>query len=143
MPALRERRSDILVLTHYFIEQLRKKTGKDIRSLTDNAARLLVDYNWPGNVRELQNALEYAFVLTEGTLIDVFDLPQDIRVISIKDDSPLVQVTNGRSKRFQFSKEELIKNLEANDWNKAQTARKLAISRVTLWKKLKKLGIEG
>ena len=143
MPALRDRKSDILLLSHHFIEQLGRKTGKEIRSLTDNAARLLVAYTWPGNVRELQNALEYAFVLTEGALIDVFDLPQDIRVISLKEESPPNPPRQMRTRRVQFSREELVETLETNDWNKTETARQLAISRVTLWKKLKALGIEG
>jgi two-component system response regulator AtoC len=127
--------------------------------------KLLMDYCWPGNVRELENCIEYAFVLSSNPLIDIFELPQDIRVLHLRDelcrngesrdiDAKIPDGlghavagadqsrNNNRSGRRKLSKEELLRHLEENDWNKAQTARQLEISRVTLWKKLKSLGIE-
>jgi len=83
--ALRERLNDIPLLTRHFVELFNRKTGKAIRGFTDNAMKLLMSYCWPGNVRELENCVEYAFVLCSDELIDVFDLPQDIRTAPLRE----------------------------------------------------------
>ena len=144
---LRERKQDIPSLCEHFIGHFNKKTGKHLKGLTDNAARLLIDYCWPGNVRELENTIEYAFVVSGGELIDVFDLPQEIRVIPMKEeicgkkDTELI----GLKKPVwqNISREELVELLESNRGNKAETARQLDVSRVTLWKKIKSLSLES
>ena len=158
MIPLRDRKGDIPLLCRSFIEQFKRKTGKDIRGLTENASRLLMGYCWPGNVRELENTIEYAFVMCDSNLIDVFDLPQDIRVIPLRDEAcgnreglhtetkQAAHPSSGdrpRHTRHKISRDELVRLLEQNEWNKAETARQLDISRVALWKKLKSLGIES
>lgn len=77
IPSLRERRADIALLASYFVSELQRKKGK-IVTINKNAAKTLEKYDWPGNVRELQNALEYAFNVTDSSIIDVGDLPQQI-----------------------------------------------------------------
>jgi PAS domain S-box-containing protein len=141
---LRDRKNDIPLLCQHFIKKFNRKTGKNIKGLTENAMKLLMDYCWPGNVRELENCVEYAFVLSSNPLIDIFDLPQDIRVLRVRDELCREREPQNSASRTgrSYSREELLRHLEENNWNKAQTARKLEISRVTLWKKLKSLGIE-
>ncbi len=69
MPALRERRSDIPQLVTLFLEQMAKRTGKPIASVSQKTMDLLVDYSWPGNIRELQNVIERGVVLSKGPVL--------------------------------------------------------------------------
>jgi transcriptional regulator with PAS, ATPase and Fis domain len=157
---LRERKNDIPLLCEYFIRKFNKQTGKNIKGLSENAYRILMDYCWPGNVRELENSMEHAFVLCNSRLIDIFDLPQEIRLVSLRQglckgiestNKPAYYVseihpadgnsTLPESLHKDLSKEALVSVLQVNNWNRNETARHLGISRVALWKKMKKVGI--
>ena len=98
----------------------------------------LLDYSWPGNVRELENAVEHATVLAKGNRIEVKDLPAAVvhnQIIS----SP----TESHGTTIQKSEISLLRDvLEECNWNKKQAARRLGISRGTLYNKLKKYQIE-
>lgn len=147
VPPLREKKQDIPSLCKHFIGHFNKKTGKHLKGLTDNAVRLLIDFCWPGNVRELENTIEYAFVVSSGELIDVFDLPQEIRVIPMKEEicgKKDTEPVGIRKPLWQnISRNELVELLDSNQGNKAETARQLDVSRVTLWKKLKSMSINS
>jgi two-component system, NtrC family, response regulator HydG len=156
---LREHKNDIPLLCTHFIERFNKQTGKNIKGLTEDAFRIMLDYCWPGNVRELENSIEHAFVICNKLLIDVFDLPQDVRLVSLRQGlCKGIDTTNkpayfysdlpsGGAKsnplnlRNPVSKDQLIALLETNHWNKTITAQQLGISRVALWKKMKKMGL--
>src|SRR6201998_2400567 len=75
LPALRERKEDILPLVEFFLAHYNKKFRKSVQGLSEETRRLLLNYDWPGNVRELKNALERAMILEEGTLLKPDDLP--------------------------------------------------------------------
>ena len=79
LPPLRERREDVSLLAHSFLDKYGKENGKDVLELTPEALELLESYPWPGNVRELENVIERASVLTSGTEIGVESLPESIR----------------------------------------------------------------
>ncbi len=152
---LRERSIDVPVLATYFIKKFNRETGKNIKGYTDNALRLLMEYCWPGNIRELENSIEHAFVVCNNEHIDIFDLPQELRQVGFREgickgltnnsESSLINNDSEKNKKIIprniISKEKLVELLEDNNWNKAETARKLGISRVALWKKIKKLNI--
>ncbi len=152
MPPLRERALDIPLLCDHFMHHINHETGKQIKGFSRSAIRLLMKYSWPGNIRELRNAIEYAFVLVRGNLIDVDDLPENIRKDSggkhprkesstghlNTQDSGFVKSRGGR---LNISREALLAVLESNAWNQSQAARVLGISRVALWKKIKKFGL--
>ena len=70
IPPLRERREDIPLLAHHFLERLSHELGKDVGEISEGALKLLMDYNWPGNVRELENAVERAMVTCRGSRAD-------------------------------------------------------------------------
>ena len=78
VPALRERPTDIPLLSEYFLRKYASQHGKPISSFHPDAIRAMVDFSWPGNVRELQHVIERAVILTEGTLVGVADLPDNI-----------------------------------------------------------------
>jgi two-component system response regulator HydG len=79
VPPLRDRRDDVPLLVDHFLARFREKNGKAVSGCTRAALDVLVEYEWPGNVRELENAIERAVVLTKSTVIDVEDLPREVR----------------------------------------------------------------
>lgn len=136
-PALCERKEDIPMIVQNFIELNMEKSGKKILGLTSEAMEKLMAYSWPGNVRELRNAIEYAFVLCSGGWIEAGHLPVKIvqpEVKAIKD--PPVHLENARER------EELIRVLRQVSGNQSEAARILDVSRVTIWKRIKKYGID-
>jgi transcriptional regulator with PAS, ATPase and Fis domain len=149
---LRERVNDIPLLVEHFISKFNLQTGKHIKGLTEDAYRIIMDYCWPGNVRELENSIEHAFVVCNKKLIDIFDLPQDIRLVSLRRGlcknientvAPAYFVTNDVPVVNQFSfriitKEQLKTILSNNQFNRKSTAKQLGVSTVALWKKMKK-----
>ena len=144
IPPLRTRKEDIPLLVSHFIAMQNRKTGKKIRGLTQGAMRILMDHDWPGNVRELENAIEHAFVLCDEDYIDVFDLPLEIRQLAyqpIRQESVHNSNLTIRRARRNFTKEDLIDLLYKCDWNKAEVARQIGISRTAIWKYMKKWGI--
>jgi PAS domain S-box-containing protein len=143
IPPLRKRKEDIPLLVSHFIRIQNIKTGKQIRDVKQSSMRILLDYDWPGNVRELQNAIEHAFVLCSEPYIDIFDLPVEIRQLAY---SPDLRKLPGATKACAFrskrlSREVLIEVLEECDWNKAEAARRVNLSRTTIWKYMKKWNI--
>lgn len=154
-PPLRERKNDIPLLVNHFISKYNTQTGKHIKGLSEDAYRILMDHYWPGNVRELENSIEHAFVLCNKKMIDVFDLPRDIRQAPLRQVplQPLVtknllasadNSAEQGDKRHEFrniSREKLNKALINHRYNRAATADFLGVSRVALWQKMKKLGI--
>ncbi len=135
LPPLSERRRDIPLLVHYFIDKYSKLSGKDVRFITPEAMDMLKRYDYPGNVRELENIIERAVVLTRNDTIDVENLPD-------------IQVSTFRPRQGELpSLEEQEKNyikwvLEQTGWNKTKAADILNIDRVSLWRKIKRYGLE-
>ncbi len=143
---LREHAGDIPRLVAHFIRRFNTEYDRRVRGVTENARRLLMDYCWPGNVRELENCIEHAFVLTGGEWIDLFDLPQDLRKVDYRDRvcrdvTPHTPDTAAPSaKRRHLRREDVMDALEQSGGNKALAARRLGVSRVGLWKALKRWG---
>jgi PAS domain S-box-containing protein len=134
-PALAERRDDIPLLVQNFIRQYSLKSGKKIRGLSSEALEALSGYEWPGNVRELRNVIEYAFVLCKDETIEVEHLPPKI-LHSEPGKGAHSTRTPGEEKQA------LIEVLRQANGNQSEAARILGVSRVTVWKRIKKLGIE-
>jgi PAS domain S-box-containing protein len=143
VPPLRERKTDIPILTTHFIGIQNEKTGKTIMGVTQPAMRLLLDHNWPGNVREIENAIEHAFVLCENSHIDMVDLPVEIRQAEFRAGVHEVMPAEVRQipKCKNLTKERLIDVLEKSGWNKAEAGRRLFVSRAAIWKYMKKWAI--
>jgi two-component system response regulator HydG len=136
-PALLERKEDIPMIVQNFIEQNMKKSGKKILGLTSEAMEKLMAYSWPGNVRELRNAIEYAFVLCSGGWIEAGHLPAkmvhpETRASKISLEHP----------EYSREREQLIRILRQVSGNQSEAARILDVSRVTIWKRIKKYGID-
>lgn len=139
LPPLRERKEDIPLLVEAFIERARLKSKKPIKGISKEALEKLLAHQWPGNVRELINVIEYAFVLCQEGNILPEHLPQLINPKSLHSTS--TRKNGGRLFQEQ-ARELLLKAMRTAGGNKAEAARILGVSRVTLWKKLKKYNLQ-
>ena len=135
VPPLRERLEDLPRLVNHFIEQFRGKRRKPIARVSDDVMALLRRYDWPGNIRELENAVEHAFVLCRGDVIEVEHLPERIATEARKHGSSLT--------RFGDSSAEAVirECLARNDGDRSKAARELGMHRSTLWRKMRQYGI--
>lgn len=140
IPPLRERMDDVVPLVAHFLNKFRCLYKKEIREIDDGALDLLLRYNWPGNIRELENVIEYAFVrTTNSNIIETLKLPETIRNFSGS--------TFGIREKHSFTEEggestRLLMLLEKHQWNRTLVAKELRIGRTTLWRKLKKHGLD-
>jgi PAS domain S-box-containing protein len=139
LPPLRERKEDIRLLIGHFIRKFNKQMGKNIQGIADQVLDILEAYSWPGNVRELANAIEHSFVHCKGVLIHPSDLPQNISSVSPVAVCRSVQQTQGKLDLLE--RELIVKELERAHWKKTIAARRLGMSRATLWRKMDKYGI--
>jgi PAS domain S-box-containing protein len=134
MPPLRERYEDIPLLINHFCEVFQKSYGKNISSVSDEVLQALMNYSWPGNVRELENAIERAFVLCREQTIQLAHIPAEIRNYThIK--KRLVDNRTGDDP------EAIRSALEKTDWNISKAARRLGISRWTMYRRFQKYNI--
>jgi two-component system response regulator HydG len=122
-------------LASHFLQRFATEQGKEIQGFRPEAMRRLLDHHWPGNVRELENTIEHATVLTKGGRIEAADMPAAIRA-----DLSGAQITNLPT-MVDHEKKLLEDTLEECGWNKKQAAKRLGISRSTLYDKLKKYQI--
>ena len=134
--SLRQRLEDIPLIVQAFIEQNSAKSGKKILGLTSEAMETLLAYDWPGNVRELRNAIEYAFVLCAGGWIETRHMPPKIAGLV----KPFKKMSRP-AEDIQPERTQLISLLRKVRGNQSEAARSLGVSRVTVWKRIKKYGI--
>jgi DNA-binding NtrC family response regulator len=153
VPALRERREDIPLLVQPLLANMRgRHQGRDVQ-VSAEALDALCAHDWPGNVRELANALEYALVHADGTTVLPRHLPPEVRESGrgIADSRAEAARTPSSSLVQRYyrappeqegnEREVLSRTLRENGGNRAATARRLGMSRTTLWKKLKQYGL--
>jgi PAS domain S-box-containing protein len=143
IPALRDRREDILPLTRFFIEHYNRKFKRNIEGVNDAAAKLLLSHDWPGNVREIRNAIERAMILEESALITPPSLPITIshpETETAAASVPVVFPNDGLSLEDNERKL-LARALEKTNGNQTQAARLLRITRDTLRYKMKKFNL--
>jgi DNA-binding NtrC family response regulator len=141
LPPLRERISDIPLLAQHFLKRIAGDSGKQVHGFREQAIWALQAHRWPGNVRELQNVIERAVLLGKGTMIGVEDLPGNLTVAA-----PVVAAPSGACGLKQAmttpERQIILDVLEAHHWNRQATAEALGINRTTLYKKMKRLGLE-
>ena len=137
LPPLSGRREDIPLLVEHFIRQFNFSKGKEITGVDEEVMELLMKYDYPGNVRELQNIIEHGFVLCRGGLIHMAHLPPD-----------LLSIHRGLGSRrpelrpLEEAEAVLIQDaLSRHGGSRMQAAQELGYSRITLWRKMKKLGL--
>jgi PAS domain S-box-containing protein len=137
-PPLRERKEDIPILVEHFLCSPQESPGGCKRSFSPLAMQALLEYPWPGNVRELENAVERAKICSRGEVIEESALPAEIRHRG-------AAVPRGRGsfgeKAANLEADRIRENLVRSGWNRTEAAARLGVSRVTLWRRMKQLGI--
>ena len=136
MPALRERREDIVPLAERFIGQYAQKYHRPLSGLDESAKAVLENGRWSGNIRELQNSIEKAVILSDGSELTAKDLQTDAR-------SGPGMTTSGTLKAINEADEERLvrEAMERSNGNISSAAKILGVSRPTLYAKLKKYGL--
>ena len=142
VPALRERVGDILLLADHFLRMFRSKHRRRVREFTPEALGSLVRYQWPGNVTELRNAVEHAVILTRNGVITAAALPPGIANGGQAGGRARAGTLPLRDALREPERCYILRALDAMGWNKQHAAQKLRISRSTLYKKMKELGLD-
>ncbi|MBF0614475.1 MAG: sigma 54-interacting transcriptional regulator [Magnetococcales bacterium] len=134
LPPLRARIADIPLLANHFLGQFNRRFQRRIQGISPDAMQRLMQYGWPGNVRELEHALEHAFVVCRGERIERDHWPKELRA-DLESDRlmPDGQVDPEEA--------EILSALEASNWRRALAAKRLNMSRSTLFRKMRRLGI--
>jgi DNA-binding NtrC family response regulator len=137
VPALRERREDLLALARVLLAEAAVRLRRKVTGLSPASADQLLRYDWPGNVRELENAMERAVALGRGSRVEVDDLPEEVRRAL-----PGPVVSGVKVRRLEeIEKEYILAAMELNGGNQMQTARELGIGSATLYRRLKSYGL--
>ena len=139
IPALRERRSDIPMLVHHFLDRYAHGANMQV---TAAAMKSLLQYDWPGNVRELENCVARAVTLGDREIIDVADLPPSIRSEQPDASSSATDAASlSTTALAEMERMTILRVFEQANGDKALAGRMLGISRATLYRKLKRYNI--
>ncbi len=140
LPPLRDRAADLPALTHHFIRELSQQYGKPVDGITRDALDAILAHSWPGNIRELRNAIEHAMVTVSGDRIELFDLPMEIR--GSRSATSTHTPTKPLSPTEAEERDRILAALEEAGGNRTRAAKLLGTSRVTLWKKMSRYGLQ-
>ena len=148
LPPLRDRVGDIAMLGEQFLERFASANYKSVSGFSGEAMMAMQRYGWPGNVRELENAMERAAVLCRGRQVEVDDLPPNIANDKqvVEEQKLPTSAASGSSLKAALQNPErqiIIQTLEQNSWNRQATAAALGINRTTLYKKMKRYGLDS
>ena len=144
LPALRSRQNDIPLLAQKFLEEVREDANRpSVQGYSEEALAALQRHHWPGNVRELQNVVERAVLLGKSDTIELTDLPVEMRFTGVAPGAAVGYTGQTLKEALAGPERQIILEvLELNGWNRNETADQLGINRTTLYKKMKRLGLE-
>jgi transcriptional regulator with PAS, ATPase and Fis domain len=143
LPPLRKRKEDIPLLAEHFIRKLNRLRGKDIQGLSPEIYPILMSHNFPGNIRELENIMEYASVVCKDAMIRMEHLPDYLHPGSA--DTKVSALNEAEVTDFSWENMErhfIYEALKKNNWNRTATAEKMGVHPTTLWRKMRRLGVE-
>jgi DNA-binding NtrC family response regulator len=140
IPPLSERKDDIPLLSYFFLKKYATIMKKPVTEVSQDVLSLLMNYDFPGNVRELENIIERGVALANGTVVELAHLPEDLKELNIR----TFRRKEGKIPSLEEQEESYVKwVLNESGGNKTLAAQVLGIDRVSLWRKLKKYGLEG
>jgi transcriptional regulator with PAS, ATPase and Fis domain len=147
IPPLRARVGDVALLAQKLVETLNAEGGRQVGRIAPQAMRVLDEYPWPGNVRELRNALEYAYVIGEGPVLEAADLPLEIAEPGTAPELAETVRTNAappaQSAAEPAAVTRIRRALERASGHRGRAAQILGVSRVTLWRRMRELGLHA
>jgi DNA-binding NtrC family response regulator len=140
LPDLKDRREDIPLLVHHFLQKFSQQHGEPVRRFSNEGMRILMTHTWPGNVRELENAVEHALTMGSGEVLMPEDLPASVTTPErdIVEEATLDNVTLSEVERRY-----ILRILEKMDGHQIKTAQILGIDRRTLYRRLRQYGFGG
>ncbi len=143
LPPLYERIGDVPLLAEHFLKIYCERRNKEKLGVTEEALEQLQRYSWPGNIRELENVIERAVLLSKGNYIEADDLPPNLlEQNQLQQENEYVPASLKAA--LAGPEKKLIRAaLEVNSWNRQETAKALKINRTTLYKKMKRYGLEA
>jgi transcriptional regulator with PAS, ATPase and Fis domain len=146
IPPLRERPEDVALIAQHQLAHIGGRAGRALL-LSPDTLEALKAYPWPGNVRELENALEYAVALCAGQTIQIEDLPEEIRsgralAEPPRPAAPASTPVRAADAAADPERAQIVEALESVHWNRQKAAEALRLSRSTLWRRMRDLGIE-
>ena len=133
VPPLRDRREDIPLLAHHFVDKYGRELGRTVRGIARDALRLLAGHDWRGNVRELSNAIERAVIFTSGEEITAVDLPEPVQAARPRDPD---FAANLREATTGFERAHILRVIEQCGGNKRKAAKLLGLGVTSLYRKL-------
>ena len=139
LPPLRERKSDILLLSEHFLEKYEKIHGKIVKRISTPAIDMLTAYHYPGNVRELENAIERAVVVCDGNVIHGHHLPPSLQTAEVSDTITKATLESAVS---AFERDLIQDTLKTTNGNCAKAANMLNTTERIINYKIKKYGIK-
>ena len=140
LPSLKEREGDIPLLADFFLNKYRQQMNKQIKGISNDAMRALMNHEWKGEVRELENIIERAVIFCREEFISTKDLPSHFRTDGEHASFSVSGSLDDSVKRFE--KEIITRTLESNEFNKEKTADALQVGLSTLYRKMKELNIQ-
>jgi DNA-binding NtrC family response regulator len=141
LPPLCQRVGDVRLLAKHFLRIYTAQHGRTKLGITDEALEYLEQYDWPGNARELENVIERAVLLSKDRLIGLADLPANIIENDNQKQRPYM-LTSLKAALAEPEKNIIRQALQAHHWNRQETAKALDINRTTLYKKMKRYGLD-
>ena len=141
LPPLRERREDIPLLAYYLLRKFSTMMDRDVHEISPEAMQRLVEYDYPGNIRELSNFIERGVALAQESTLDIQHLPQSLGSLTVRVFKPEMAATPSTLEEQET--EHILNVLKMAGGNRTKAAEMLGIDRVSLWRKLKKLGIDS
>jgi two-component system nitrogen regulation response regulator NtrX len=143
VPPLRERREDVPMLVQHFADIMAKREGGPHRTFDAAAVQRLVDLPWPGNVRELRNTVERLTILASGERVraEDVDLLAAGRTQAQGVTSEILSAETFADFKDRAERAYIAQRLRENDWNVAETARRIDMPRSNLYKKIEKYGL--
>ncbi len=151
MPALRERATDIHLLTMFFVQKCAQKLGKQIGSVSEEAMRQLTNYSWPGNIRELQNVIERAVILSPGKMLVLAEAlrttsPQPVHTVTTKSKPiEIAPATDSNGSLDEVERRHIETVLNQTNWlieGERGAAKILDMNPSTLRSRMQKLGVK-
>ena len=143
IPPLRERKSDIPLLTHHFMKKFNRGKKQNVKGVSQESMNYLLRYHWPGNVRELENIIERLVILKGEGMIEKEDLPEKLLGTEWTDVMPSLEIPESgisfNTAVSEFEKELILCALNKTDWIKNRAAKLLQLKRTTLIEKMKKI----
>ncbi|MGE4285499.1 MAG: sigma-54-dependent transcriptional regulator [Phycisphaerae bacterium] len=142
LPPLRSRREDIPVLIHHYLDLTCREIGVPMKDISRQCMEVLMAYFWPGNIRQLRNTVRAMVVMSDGEMIELSDIPNDINALPQLTAGPQPEASLGGQPLAELERQAILETLELTGGNREKAAKILGIGERTLYRKIKEYGVD-